>query len=63
MVIAREAREALGLKTGDKVLCVVRGNHILLFKKPKSFAKAIRGLARGKYPRAYLQNERAIWDL
>lgn len=62
IVIPCEAREVLGLKTGDKILWAVRGRHILLLKKPKSFGKAIRGLARGKYPKDYLLNEPASWD-
>ena len=51
IVIPREAREALGLKPGDKILVVVRGGQVLVLQKPKSYHAAIRGLARGKYPR------------
>lgn len=46
IVIPREARAALRLKPGDKVLVVVRGERVLLLKKPKSYHAAIRGLAR-----------------
>ena len=46
IVIPREARAALRLKPGDKILVVVRGERVLLLKKPKSYHVAIRGLAR-----------------
>jgi AbrB family looped-hinge helix DNA binding protein len=62
IVIPREAREALRLKPGDKVLVIVRSGMLLLLKKPKSYHFAIRGLARGAYPKAYLQKERQSWD-
>jgi AbrB family looped-hinge helix DNA binding protein len=62
IVIPREARKALGLKPGDKVLVVVRGRRVIVLRKPKSYHAAIRGLARGPYPKAYLQKERQSWD-
>jgi AbrB family looped-hinge helix DNA binding protein len=62
IVIPREAREALGLKPGDKILVVVRSGRVLVLQKPKSYSSAIRGLARGKYPKDYLQKERQSWD-
>ena len=62
IVIPREARKALGLKPGDKVLVLVRSGGILLLRKPKSYHAAIRGLARGPYPKTYLQKERQSWD-
>ena len=61
IVIPREAREALGLNPGDKILVVVRGGKVLLLQKPKSYEAAIRGLARGRYPKNYLKKERASW--
>jgi len=62
IVIPREAREALKLKPGDKLLVVVRGDRLIVLQKPKSFHKAIAGLARGTYPSSYLQEERDSWD-
>jgi AbrB family looped-hinge helix DNA binding protein len=62
IVIPREAREALGLKPGDKVLVVVRSGRLIVLRKPKSYCVAIRGLACGKYPKDYLQKERQSWD-
>jgi AbrB family looped-hinge helix DNA binding protein len=61
IVIPREAREALGLKPGDKVLVVVKSGRLLVLKKPKCYHAAIRGLARGAYPKTYLQRERQSW--
>lgn len=62
IVIPREARKALGLKAGDKLLVVLRGDRVILLQKPKSQHAALRGLARRQYPSRYLQKERASWD-
>lgn len=61
IVIPREAREALGLKPGDKILVVVRGGKVLALQKPKSHRVAIRGLARGIYAEGHIQKERRSW--
>jgi AbrB family looped-hinge helix DNA binding protein len=62
IVVPLEARKALGLKPGDKLEIVVRGNMIMMFPKPKSWEAAIRGIARGVYPKGYLEKERQSWD-
>jgi AbrB family looped-hinge helix DNA binding protein len=62
IVIPREAREALGLKAGDKVLVVVRGKRVLVLQKPKSHREALRGLAVAGYPSRHLQKERQSWE-
>jgi AbrB family looped-hinge helix DNA binding protein len=62
IVIPRDAREALGLKPGDKILVVVKGPNVLVLQKPKSYHAATRGLARGKYPKTYLKKERQSWE-
>ena len=62
IVIPREARAALQVKPGDKLLVVVRGERVIVLQKPKSHHAAIRGLARGVYSGAYLQKERQSWD-
>lgn len=62
IVIPREAREALGLRAGDKVLVVVRGKRVLVLQKPKSHRAAIRGLAGTAYPAQHLQEERQSWE-
>ncbi len=59
IVIPREAREALDLKPGDKLLVTVMGGKVLVLEKPKSYHKAILG--RGVYPKDYLKKERESW--
>lgn len=62
VVIPKEARKALGVKPGDRLLFIVRGDHVIVLQKPKSYAAAIRGLARGLYPPDYLKKERDSWE-
>jgi len=62
IVIPREARQRLGLKPGDKLLVVLKGDDMIVIQKPKSFERATRGLARGKYGRDYLKKERESWE-
>ena len=62
IVIPREAREALGVKAGDKLLVVVQGDSVIVMQKPKSYRVAIRGMCRGVYPDGYLEKERQSWD-
>jgi AbrB family looped-hinge helix DNA binding protein len=59
IVIPREAREALQLKPGDKLLVRAHGGKILILEKPKSYHRAILG--RGAYPKNYLKQERQSW--
>jgi len=61
IVVPREAREALGVKPGDKILVVVQGDRVVILEKPKSHEAAIRGLGRGLYPKKYLNRERESW--
>jgi AbrB family looped-hinge helix DNA binding protein len=62
VVIPREIRQALGVKAGDTVLFIYRGGRVVLLEKPKSYAKALKGLMKGRYPEGYLEKERASWD-
>ena len=62
IVIPREARQALQVKPGDKLLVVVRGERVIVLQKPKSHHAAIRGIALGVYSRTYLPKERQSWD-
>ena len=61
ILIPKEAREAMGVKGGDKLLVVVKGDVTVVMSEPKSYAKALRGLAKGMYPRDYLDRERQSW--
>ena len=62
IVIPREARDALDLRAGDKVLVVVRGKRVLVLQKPVSHRTAIRGLAGGGYPSRHVHKERESWE-
>jgi AbrB family looped-hinge helix DNA binding protein len=61
ITIPREARRALGLKPGDKLLIVPKDGQALLIRKPDSFAKALKGIAPGIYPPSYIERERDNW--
>jgi AbrB family looped-hinge helix DNA binding protein len=61
IVVPLEAREALNLKPGDKLLVVVHDNQMLVLEKPRSARKALKGLGRGLYPKDYLKKERDSW--
>jgi AbrB family looped-hinge helix DNA binding protein len=62
IVIPREAREALGVKAGDRLLVVVRGEKVIVLEKPRAHHAAIRGLGAGVYPAGHLAKERKSWD-
>jgi AbrB family looped-hinge helix DNA binding protein len=61
IVIPRQARQALGVKAGDKLLVVVRGDRVIVLQKPKSHSEAIRRLSSRAYPKDYLKKERQSW--
>jgi AbrB family looped-hinge helix DNA binding protein len=61
IVIPREAREALDLKPGDKLLITTVGGRIIVMEKPKSYRAALAGIAPGLYPKGYLRKERGSW--
>jgi AbrB family looped-hinge helix DNA binding protein len=62
IVIPQHARKALGVKAGDQLLLVVRGERVIVIEKPKAHHRAIRGVAAGLYPVGYLAKERKNWD-
>lgn len=62
IVIPREAREALGVKAGDKLTVVVNGSRVIVLQRPERHHAAIRGLAKHSYPSGYLKKERRSWD-
>jgi AbrB family looped-hinge helix DNA binding protein len=61
IVIARDVREALGVKAGDRLLVVPRGNTVVLLRKPKKYSNAIAGMAKDLYGPTYLGEERESW--
>ena len=62
IVISREARNALRIKSGDRLLVVVRGDTVILLRKPKNHSRAISETAKGQYPPDYLKRERESWQ-
>jgi AbrB family looped-hinge helix DNA binding protein len=61
IVIPRGARVQLGLRPADKLLVVVRGDMIVLIRKPKRYSDALRGSSLSPYLEDYLQKERDSW--
>jgi AbrB family looped-hinge helix DNA binding protein len=61
IVIPKEAREALGVKPGDKLLITVHDNKVLVIERPVKYHRAIRGLVPGLYGPDYLKKERESW--
>jgi AbrB family looped-hinge helix DNA binding protein len=62
IVIPREARKALRVKAGDRLLVVVRGERVIVLEKPKAHHAAIRGLGAGVFSAGHLAKERKSWD-
>ena len=50
------------VKPGDKLLVVVRGEDVIILRKPESCSAAIRGMGRGLYPKGHFKKERDSWD-
>jgi AbrB family looped-hinge helix DNA binding protein len=61
IVVPKEVRDQLQLKSGDELMIVARGDYFVAMRKPKSFHAATRGIAKGLYPEDYLKKERASW--
>ena len=61
IVIARDIRDALNVKSGDRLLVVPRGNTVILLRKPKKYSKAIAGIGKDIYEPNYLGKERKSW--
>lgn len=61
IVLPKEAREAMGVRGGDELLVVVKDGLTIVMPKPKHYARALRGLAKGSYPPDYLKRERRSW--
>ena len=61
IVVPKDAREALGLSPGDKLLIVTLNKKVIMVRKPASFTAATKGLAEGMYDEGYLDRERDSW--
>jgi AbrB family looped-hinge helix DNA binding protein len=62
IVIPREIRDALGIKAGDRLLVVARGDTVILLRKPKKYSNAIAGMGKGLFGPGYLTEERESWQ-
>ena len=65
IVIPREAREKLNLKTGDKLIIKTNNEKIIIYPQPKSYAKYSLGLGKeiwqGIDAIEYVKKERQTW--
>ena len=62
IVVPQDARRALGLKPGDKLVVVSLGPCVVLMKRPRSYTTTTKGVAKGLCPDRYLDAERGAWD-
>jgi AbrB family looped-hinge helix DNA binding protein len=44
IVIPREARSALDVKTRDRLLVIIRNGTVILLPKPKKYSKSLKGM-------------------
>jgi AbrB family looped-hinge helix DNA binding protein len=61
IVIPSEVRKCLDIKPGDRILLAVRGDTVILLRRPEQYSRAIRGMGEGLYPCDYLDKERESW--
>ena len=66
IVLPREVRDALGIKSGDELLFIIRNGEIVLRSHPASFAQALRGLHKNIWANVdvedWLARERGSWE-
>ncbi len=61
IVLPKEAREAMHVKSGDELLVVVKGETTVIMPKPKNYVEALYGKSKGTYNENYLKDERDSW--
>lgn len=63
IVVPKEARKSLNIKSGNRLLVMVKEGRVILIPEPKDYVKAIRGLGKEIWKGAdkYLENERDNW--
>ena len=61
IVLPKEAREAMMVKSHDELLVVVKGDVTVIMPKPKRYHAALAGTAKGVYRKAHLKTERSSW--
>ncbi len=61
IVLPKEAREAMHIKSHDKLLVVVKDDITIILSKPRSHRAALSGIGKGMYNKDYLRKERNPW--
>ena len=67
MVLPKEARAALGVESGDRLVIVVDGNNVQILAEPDDWSEYIYGLGEEIWDRLgggehFLAEERASWE-
>nr|VFJ69183.1 MAG: transcriptional regulator, AbrB family [Candidatus Kentron sp. FW] len=66
VVIPKEARDALGLTPGKRLLVHVENNMIIMLPEPMNYVSTLRGLHKGIWQGIgtdrYLREERDSWN-
>ena len=61
IVLPKEAREAMHIKSHDKLLVVVKDDMTINLPKRVSHRAALSGIGKGMYKKDYLRKERNSW--
>lgn len=61
IVIPKEAREAMSVKAGDKLMVATFHGVTFIVPRKKKISEMLRGLSKGMFPEGYLGNERGSW--
>jgi AbrB family looped-hinge helix DNA binding protein len=66
IVLPREVRDELGVKSGDELLFIIRDGEIVVRSRPASFAQVMRGLHKNIWADVevedWLARERSSWE-
>lgn len=66
IVVPKEAREKLGLSSGDQLIVRVEKNVLIMKPKPRSYAKYMQGLHKDVWESTdastYVEGERKAWS-
>jgi AbrB family looped-hinge helix DNA binding protein len=62
VVIPTEARQKLGLKAGDRLKVLIKGDSLCLVKEPENYVEKLYGSGKDIYKNNYLVAERDSWD-
>lgn len=61
IVLPKEARLELGVKSGDNILVHIVNGVAILVPKSKKIAVLLRGFSKGSYAKSYLKKQRKAW--